>query len=166
MGWEGFGSADREFPSFTELIPAPQAAAADTRFGDARLLGLMRAYWVSDHWREAWALTAVIVTLTALSSKAGVLLAEASGEHVNSIAHFHGADNPRPLASLLANAGALVLLAVLKDDSVRASLTGGRRNGLTPALPPEITTILAETGPLHPPEERRLRLPRIGLKQR
>jgi hypothetical protein len=140
MGWERFGSADREFPSFTELIPAPQAAAADTRFGDARLLGLMRAYWVSDHWREAWALTAVIGALTALSSKAGVLLAEASGEHVNSLAHFHGADNPRPLASLLANAGALVLLAVLKDDSVRASLTGGdetdSRRRCRPRSPP------------------------------
>jgi ABC-type uncharacterized transport system fused permease/ATPase subunit len=65
---------------------------------------------------------AVIVTLTALSSKAGVWLAEASGEFVNSIAYFHGADNPRPLASLLAGAGTLVLLVVLKD----AGLTGVR----------------------------------------
>jgi ABC-type uncharacterized transport system fused permease/ATPase subunit len=84
--------------------------------------GLMRAYFVSDHWREAWALTAVIVALTALSSKSGVWLAEASGELVNSIAHFHGAGNPRPLASLLAGAGTLVLLVVLKD----AGLTGVR----------------------------------------
>ncbi|RVD12517.1 ABC transporter ATP-binding protein/permease, partial [Mesorhizobium sp. M7A.F.Ca.ET.027.02.1.1] len=84
--------------------------------------GLMRAYWVSDRWKEAWTLTLVIAVLTALSSKAGVWFAEASGELVNSIAFFHDAANTTPLRSLLINAGVLVLLVVLKD----AGFTGVR----------------------------------------
>ena len=84
--------------------------------------GLMRAYWVSDRWKEAWALTAVIAILTALSSKAGVWLAEASGELVNSIAYFHAPDNTTPLRSLLTSAALLVMLVVLKD----AGFTGVR----------------------------------------
>ncbi|MER8413606.1 MULTISPECIES: ABC transporter ATP-binding protein/permease [unclassified Mesorhizobium] len=84
--------------------------------------GLMRAYWVSDRWKEAWTLTLVIALLTALSSKAGVWFAEASGELVNSIAFFHDAANTTPLRSLLVNAGVLVLLVVLKD----AGFTGIR----------------------------------------
>ena len=84
--------------------------------------GLMKAYWVSDRWREAWTLTLVIALLTALSSKASVWFAEASGELVNSIAFFHDAANTTPLRTLLVNAGILVLLVVLKD----AGFTGIR----------------------------------------
>lgn len=84
--------------------------------------GLMRAYWFSNRWKEAWALTLVIALLTALSSKAGVWFAEASGELVNSIAFFHDAANTTPLASLLGNAGMLVLLVLVKD----AGITGAR----------------------------------------
>ena len=60
--------------------------------------GLMRAYWFSDRWKEAWTLTIVIALLTALSSKAGVWFAEASGELVNSIAFFHDAAQHHPAA--------------------------------------------------------------------
>ncbi|TIU12805.1 MAG: ABC transporter ATP-binding protein/permease, partial [Mesorhizobium sp.] len=84
--------------------------------------GLMRAYWFSDRWKEAWTLTLVIALLTALSSKAGVWFAMASGELVNSIAFFHDAANINPLQTLLTNAGILVLLVVLKD----AGFTGVR----------------------------------------
>ncbi|RUU43228.1 ABC transporter ATP-binding protein/permease [Mesorhizobium sp. M6A.T.Ca.TU.002.02.2.1] len=84
--------------------------------------GLMRAYWFSDRWVEAWTLTLVIALFTALSSKAGVWFAEASGELVNSIAFYHDAANTTPLASLLTNAGMLILLVVLKD----AGFTGIR----------------------------------------
>ena len=41
--------------------------------------GLMRAYWFSDRWKEAWGLTLVIALLTALSSKASVWMAEEIG---------------------------------------------------------------------------------------
>lgn len=80
--------------------------------------GLMRAYWLSERWKEAWLLTLVIALLTALSSKAGVWFAEASGELVNSIAYFHDAANTTPLTSLLENAAALVALVVLKDAGI------------------------------------------------
>ncbi|TIP50476.1 MAG: ABC transporter ATP-binding protein/permease [Mesorhizobium sp.] len=84
--------------------------------------GLMRAYWFSDRWKEAWTLTLVIALLTALSSKAGVWFAVALGELGNSIAFLHDAANPHPLQTILANAGILVLLVVLKD----AGFTGVR----------------------------------------
>ncbi|HEV2503827.1 MAG TPA: ABC transporter ATP-binding protein/permease [Mesorhizobium sp.] len=85
--------------------------------------GLMRAYWFSDRWREAWGLTIVITLLTALSSKAGVWFAIASGELVNSIAFFHDAANPTPLTSLLSNAGWLVLLVIIKDVGITGTRT-------------------------------------------
>ncbi|MDX8529745.1 ABC transporter ATP-binding protein/permease [Mesorhizobium sp. VK25A] len=84
--------------------------------------GLMRAYWFSDRWKEAWTLTIVIALLTALSSKAGVWFAVALGELGNSIAFLHDAANPHPLQTILTNAGILVLLVVLKD----AGFTGVR----------------------------------------
>lgn len=77
--------------------------------------GLMRAYWFSHRWKEAWGLTLAIGLLTAMSSKASVWIAEASGELVNSIAFFHDPANVTPLASLLTGAGTLLLLVLLKD---------------------------------------------------
>ncbi|RWB69579.1 MAG: ABC transporter ATP-binding protein/permease [Mesorhizobium sp.] len=84
--------------------------------------GLMRAYWCSDRWKEAWTLTLVIAALTALSSKAGVWFAVALGELGNSIAFLHDAANTHPLQTILTNAGILVLLVILKD----AGFTGVR----------------------------------------
>ncbi len=77
--------------------------------------GLMRAYWFSERWKEAWTLTVVIALLTAISSKASIWIAEASGELVNSIAFFHDPRNESSLNSLLAAAGMLVFLVVFKD---------------------------------------------------
>ena len=80
--------------------------------------GLMRAYWFSDRWKEAWALTLVIALFTAASSKTSVWLAEASGELVHSIAFFHDPGNATPLSSLLTNAGLLVALVIAKDAGI------------------------------------------------
>ncbi len=80
--------------------------------------GLMRAYWFSDRWMEAWTLTLVVAFFTALSSKAGVWFAEASGELINSIAYYHDAANKAPLESLLTNAAILVALVVFKDAGI------------------------------------------------
>ncbi|KQZ98487.1 ABC transporter ATP-binding protein [Mesorhizobium sp. Root157] len=80
--------------------------------------GLMRAYWFSDKWKEAWTLTLVVAFFTALSSKAGVWFAEASGELFNSIAYYHDAANKNPLEALLINAGILVALVVFKDAGI------------------------------------------------
>lgn len=80
-----------------------------------RFWGLMRAYWTSDRWKEAWGLTLVIAVLTGLASKASVWMAEASGDLVNSIALFHDPENVTPLSALLTSAGTLMFLVVLKD---------------------------------------------------
>jgi ABC-type uncharacterized transport system fused permease/ATPase subunit len=84
--------------------------------------GLLRAYWFSESWKEAWALTFVIALLTAFSSKASVWMAEASGELVNAIAFFHSDDNITPLTSLLWAVATLVGIVILKD----AGFTGVR----------------------------------------
>ena len=81
--------------------------------------GLMRAYWFSDRWMEAWALTAVIALFTAAASKTSVWMAEASGELVNSIAFFHDPEQHwRRCRTLLNSAGLLVLLVFLKDAGI------------------------------------------------
>ncbi len=80
--------------------------------------GLMRAYWLSDRWIEAWALTVVIAFFTAAASKASVWMAEASGELVNSIAFFHDPSNTTPLPYLLNSAGLLLLLVFVKDAGI------------------------------------------------
>lgn len=80
--------------------------------------GLMRAYWFSDSWKEAWFLTVVIALLTAAASKASVWMAVASGELVDAIAFFHDPRNINPLQSLLTNAGTLLLLVLMKDVGV------------------------------------------------
>ena len=84
--------------------------------------GLMRAYWLSDRWKEAWALAIAIALLTALSSKSGVWFAEASGSLVNAIATFHDPNNKAPMEALFTNAGTLLMIVVLKD----AGFTGVR----------------------------------------
>jgi ABC-type uncharacterized transport system fused permease/ATPase subunit len=63
--------------------------------------GLVAAYWVSERWREAWALTAVTLALTALLSKASVWTATASADFLASIADFHRPDNADPANALL-----------------------------------------------------------------
>lgn len=80
--------------------------------------GLIRAYWFSDRWKEAWSLTLVIAALTALSSKTGVWFAEMSGELINAIAFYHDAANTTPLRSLLTAAASLVALVILKDAGI------------------------------------------------
>jgi ABC-type uncharacterized transport system fused permease/ATPase subunit len=77
--------------------------------------GLMRAYWFSERWKEAWLLTSVVILLTAAGSKASVWIAEASGELVNAIAYLQDPRNPAPLNLLLTSAGTLVMLVILKD---------------------------------------------------
>ncbi|MGR3803038.1 ATP-binding cassette domain-containing protein [Marinibacterium profundimaris] len=61
--------------------------------------GLLGAYWVSDRWKEAWFLSAVVMGLTTLLSKASVWTAMASADFIASLAEFHsgtlGADPVR-----------------------------------------------------------------------
>ncbi|MCL7998824.1 ABC transporter ATP-binding protein/permease [Brucella sp. 21LCYQ03] len=77
--------------------------------------GLMRAYWVSDRWKEAWALTAAIFIFTAFISKTTVWVAEASGHLMNSIVNVKSAPVQNPLMAIALNAGVLILLMLGKD---------------------------------------------------
>jgi ABC-type uncharacterized transport system fused permease/ATPase subunit len=77
--------------------------------------GLMRAYWFSERWKEAWLLTFIVCGLTAAGAKTSVWIAEASGELVNAIAYLQDPRNPAPLALLLTSAATLVALVVMKD---------------------------------------------------
>lgn len=75
--------------------------------------GLLRAYWVSDRWREAWALTVAVALLSAAASKSGVWLAQASGNFISTIASFHDL-GLFAVQDVLMAAAVLVGLAVLK----------------------------------------------------
>lgn len=76
--------------------------------------GLLKAYWISDSWKEAWALTLTVALLTAAASKSGVWLAEAAGTFLSAIASFGETNAVDATHAVLAAAGALVGLAFLK----------------------------------------------------
>ena len=90
--------------------------------------GLMRAYWFSDRWKEAWTLTLFIAVLTALASKASVWMAESSGDLVNAIAFFHDRNNSAPLTAILSSGGTLLLArweaSQARDASAEVLLAG------------------------------------------
>ncbi len=75
--------------------------------------GLVSAYWVSDRWREAWALSAVVLAITALLGKAGVWSAMASADFIASLAEFHRPDVAQP--------GHVILLATMAYLGIFAS---------------------------------------------
>lgn len=77
--------------------------------------GVMRAYWVSERWKEAWALTLAIFIFTAFISKTTVWVAEASGHLMNSIVNVKSAPVQNPLMAIAINAGMLILLMLGKD---------------------------------------------------
>jgi ABC-type uncharacterized transport system fused permease/ATPase subunit len=77
--------------------------------------GLMRAYWFSERWREAWVLTAAIALLTAAGSKVGVWITESTGDLLGAIALFHWEGNEAPASSILTAAASLVLFVVLVE---------------------------------------------------
>lgn len=77
--------------------------------------GLMRAYWISERWKEAWGLTLAIFLFTAFISKTTVWVAEASGHLMNSIVNVNSAPVQNPLMVIAANAGILVVLMLAKD---------------------------------------------------
>ena len=82
--------------------------------------GLLLAYWLSERWREAWALTFVILLLTGLSAQASVWFALTSGELVNRIANFHHPTVPTTPSSLLTTAATLAAIAITRDAGFTA----------------------------------------------
>lgn len=77
--------------------------------------GLMRAYWFSDRWKEAWGITLVIAVLIAAESKVGVWFAKTAAELGTAVAFFHDPRNPDPTALLLTSATTLIGLLVFKE---------------------------------------------------
>lgn len=79
--------------------------------------GLVSAYWLSERWREAWALTAVVLAITLLVSKAAVWTATASADFIASLAEFHrpGAVDP----------GRVILLSGLAYFGIAVSRSAG-----------------------------------------
>jgi putative ATP-binding cassette transporter len=53
--------------------------------------GLMAGYWRSERWLEAWLLTAIVLALTTLLSKASVWAALASGNFISALAGYQDA---------------------------------------------------------------------------
>ncbi|MCB2054220.1 MAG: ABC transporter ATP-binding protein/permease [Geminicoccaceae bacterium] len=54
-----------------------------------RFWGLVCAYWVSEKWREAWLLTAAVLVVTTILSKASVWAAMATGAFMAALAGYH-----------------------------------------------------------------------------
>ena len=77
--------------------------------------GVMRAYWISEHWREAWGMTLAILILTALSAQASVWFAVTLGELVNGIANFQDLEFPTTMKLIVSTVVALTAIALLKD---------------------------------------------------
>ena len=77
--------------------------------------GLVTAYWVSDRWREAWALSAVVLGITAVISKAAVWTATASADFIASLAEFNRADAVDPGRIILLSATAYFGISVARS---------------------------------------------------
>ena len=84
--------------------------------------GLLAAYWVSDRWKEAWALTAVVMGLTTILSKASVWTAMASADFIASLAGFHTGDlgvHPARVVLLAALAYFAIFFARMTGVAIR-----------------------------------------------
>lgn len=79
--------------------------------------GLTLAYWVSERWREAWALSVVVLVVTVMLSKAAVWTATASADFIASLAEFHRPDVTEP--------GRVILLSAIAYFGISASRMAG-----------------------------------------
>ncbi|MBL9059943.1 MAG: ABC transporter ATP-binding protein/permease [Mangrovicoccus sp.] len=83
--------------------------------------GLISAYWLSERWKEAWALTAFVFGVTTLLSKASVWTATASADFIAAIVGFHSpAEGIDPGTALLT--AAAVYLAIYLGRSAAMAL--------------------------------------------
>lgn len=63
---------------------------------------LLRAYWISDRWKEAWLLSVAVLVLTTVLSKASVWTAMASANFIAALANFHSGElGPQPTRVVL-----------------------------------------------------------------
>ncbi len=71
--------------------------------------GLLAAYWLSERWVEAWALTVAVLGLTTILSKASVWVATASGDFIGALAGYHTPEDGVDPAALLLTSALLFL---------------------------------------------------------
>lgn len=83
----------------------------------ASFWGLVSAYWLSDRWREAWTLTAIVLAITAILSKAAVWTATASADFIASLAEFHRPETENP--------GQVILLAAMTYFAICIARSAG-----------------------------------------
>ncbi|MEM6487093.1 MAG: ATP-binding cassette domain-containing protein [Pseudomonadota bacterium] len=77
--------------------------------------GLIVAYWTSERWVEAWTLSAVVIGLTTLLSKASVWVAMASAEFLNALVNAHSSvSGMSPLTAILMAGGAYAGIALAR----------------------------------------------------
>ncbi len=80
--------------------------------------GLVSAYWLSERWREAWALSVIVLAITALISKAAVWTATASADFIASLAEFHRSDAADPARVILLSALAYFGISLSRSASL------------------------------------------------
>ncbi|MEO0822072.1 MAG: ATP-binding cassette domain-containing protein, partial [Pseudomonadota bacterium] len=75
--------------------------------------GLISAYWTSERWVEAWLLTAAVIGITTLLSKASVWVAMASADFLNALVNLHtSVQKADPLGTLMLAAAVFAALAL------------------------------------------------------
>ena len=80
--------------------------------------GLISAYWRSERWKEALALTVIVFAMTTLLSKASVWTAMASADFLASLAEFHTAGEDDPAGILFLAAVTYVAIYVARTGGV------------------------------------------------
>jgi putative ATP-binding cassette transporter len=81
--------------------------------------GLLAAYWLSERWREAWLLTAVVFAATTALSKSSVWVATASADFLAALAGYHNmAPEEGPGRILLLSAAAFVAIFIARQAGV------------------------------------------------
>ncbi|MEM6679565.1 MAG: hypothetical protein AAF675_17005, partial [Pseudomonadota bacterium] len=84
-----------------------RAEGATPVSGMRGLWGLVTAYWTSERWVEAWTLSAAVIALTTLLSKASVWVAMASADFLSALVNAHAASAKGDPLGWILTAGAV-----------------------------------------------------------
>ena len=119
------GNRERKRSGDDGIGPAPEGRCGTCAIPGAFALkrfrtfwGLVSAYWVSERWREAWALSLILLAITALLAKAAVWTAMASADFISSLAEFHRHDVAEPGRVILLSALAFFGIFVARSVGV------------------------------------------------
>ncbi|MEM7499103.1 MAG: ATP-binding cassette domain-containing protein [Pseudomonadota bacterium] len=108
--------AGRDDPRLNRPLRRPGATPVSGMRG---FWGLVTAYWTSERWLEAWTLTAAVIGLTTLLSKASVWVAMASADFLHALVNVHAAEAGNdPLGWVLGAAGIYAAIALARIGGV------------------------------------------------